>query len=115
MRVVSLPQTTMQTTPVTAAERAGARDRERAPIPDAVAKKSNERGDMRPASTAIARTPRSYLQADAALVGVGLTAQNMYHSENAGPAEESIVLATKAYADIDNMWYRQSPFSYRVA
>ena len=46
MRVVSLPQTTMQTTPVTAAERAGARDRERAPIPDAVAKKSNERGDM---------------------------------------------------------------------
>jgi hypothetical protein len=39
----------------------------------------------------------------------------MYHSENAGPAEESIVRATKAYADIDNMRYRQSPFSYRVA
>ena len=115
MRLVSVPHASLQTAPVAAAERANARGRERMPLREDVENPHGERGEMRIAIPDPAKTPRRYLQADAALVGIGLTAQNMYHSENGGPAEESIIRAAKAYAETDGMKYRQAPFSYRVA
>lgn len=115
MRVVSFPQATLQTAPVAAVERADSRGQGRAPAQDGVGQKRAERGEANGPTSVPARTPRQFLEADAALVGIGLTAQNMFHGENGGPAEENIVRAAKAYADIDSMRYRQTPFSYRVA
>ncbi|MGB0629289.1 MAG: hypothetical protein ACPGRZ_01215 [Alphaproteobacteria bacterium] len=114
MRVVSFPQAALQTAPVAAVERTGAGGQGRTPAQDGVGQKRAERGGANGLNSVPARTPRQYLQADAALVGIGLTAQNMFHGGNGGPAEENIVRAAKAYADIDGMRYRQTPFSYRV-
>lgn len=115
MRVVSFPQSAFQTSPVAAAERPGAHNRDRAPVQGGAAARENVRADAQDVATTPARTPRQYLQADPAMTGVGLTAQNMHHSENGGPAEHSIVRATQAYSDVDNMRYRRTPFSDRVA
>ncbi|HCH55832.1 MAG TPA: hypothetical protein DEV64_01980 [Rhodospirillaceae bacterium] len=75
----------------------------------------DQRGEKRAALSGPARTPRRYLQADAALVLIGLNERSIYHVEYSGPNVDSIVPVTKAYTEIDGMKYRQIPFSYRIA
>ena len=62
-----------------------------------------------------ARTPRKFLQADPATVGIGLTVQNMFHSQNGMPAEENIIRAADAYARSENIRLAGRPFALRVA
>ena len=115
MRVVSFPHSAFQTSPVSAVERPGAHNRDRTPEQEAATRHESARGATRDVVATPVRIPREYLQGDPAMTGVGLTAQNMFHSQNGGPAEHSIVRATQAYTDIDNMRYRPAPVSYRDA
>ena len=110
MRVVSLPQSAYQAS----VERPGAHSRDRTPVEGGAVSRKGGKEDAANIAATLARIPRRYLEADPALTGIGLTAQNMFHSENSGPAEHSIVRATRAYAEIDNMRFRATPFSYRV-
>ena len=75
----------------------------------------DEPGEKRAALSCPVRAPRRYLEADAALVLIGLNERGMYHVENSGPIADSIAPATKAYTEIDGMKYREIPFSYRIA
>ena len=70
----------------------------------------DQRGEKRAALSCSARTPRRYLQADAALVLIGLNERSIYHVEYSGPIADIIAPVTKAYTEIDGMKYSQIPF-----